>query len=55
LKPAAPANRAWQTGCAWPDALGADPRYLAFGEGDDPRSDVERRLTAIEQRVGLAS
>jgi transcriptional regulator with XRE-family HTH domain len=37
------------------DALGADPRYLAFGEGEDPRSDVERRLAAVEQRLGLAS
>ncbi len=37
------------------DALGVDVRYLAFGEGEDPRSDVERRLAAIEQRVGIAS
>jgi hypothetical protein len=36
------------------DALGVNPRYLAFGEGDDPRPDLEWRLSAIERRVGIA-
>jgi transcriptional regulator with XRE-family HTH domain len=37
------------------DALGADVRYLAFGEGDPPprAPDLAERVAAIERRLGL--
>jgi transcriptional regulator with XRE-family HTH domain len=37
------------------DALGADPRYLAFGEGDPPprTPDLAERVAALERRAGI--
>ncbi len=37
------------------EVLGADPRYLAFGEGDPPPRppDLAERVAAIERRLGL--
>jgi transcriptional regulator with XRE-family HTH domain len=37
------------------DALGVDPRYLAFGEGDPPprAPDLAERVAAIERRLGI--
>ncbi len=37
------------------DALGTDPRYLAFGEGDAPprMPDLAERVATIERRLGI--
>jgi transcriptional regulator with XRE-family HTH domain len=37
------------------DALGADPRYLVFGEGDPPprTPDLVERVAAIERHLGI--
>jgi transcriptional regulator with XRE-family HTH domain len=38
------------------DALGAEVRYLAFGDGDVPLTppDLAQRVLAIERRLGMA-
>jgi hypothetical protein len=54
LKPADPQTRL-ADGTRLADALGADPRYFAFGEGDPPprTPDLVECVAAIERHLGI--